>query len=174
MCLTIHSYLVLAPRVRAWKGLILGLLSMQMKFYHRQRSLLISWIIKPKITKMLASIVNLKRKKLNKVTWDSYKSCKLILMIQEVATRVHRQRQTTYSCKSILDIQETRNHNMFLLSRGSSIAFSKKIRQSHLFRKIRVKSQHKILSQAFRISCILLMCFRQTGFQVTIYLRAQP
>ena len=174
MCLTIHSYLVLAIIVRAWKGLMSGLLSMQMKFYPRQRSLRNSWISQLKITKILALIVNLKLKKLNKVTWDSYKSCKLTLMIQEVATRVHRQRQTTYSCKSILDIQEIRNHNMFPLNRGFSIAFSKKIRQSHLFRKIRVKSQHKILSRAFRISCILLMCFRQTGFQVMIYLRAQP
>ena len=42
MCLTIHSYLVLAPKVRAWKGPTLGLLSKLMKWYHRQRSKQIS------------------------------------------------------------------------------------------------------------------------------------
>ena len=37
MCLTIHSYLVLVPKVRAWKGPTLRLLSKLMKWYHRQR-----------------------------------------------------------------------------------------------------------------------------------------
>ena len=72
---------------------------------------------------------------------------------------VHPQNQKTYSFQSLLDI-EIRSLNTFPLSQGFSI-ISSKTHQCHYQRKIRVKSQTKILSQVFPINFILLMSFRQ-------------